>query len=370
MVGTADFQVRRIPVLDAELQQATPKTWPRQLRALAPKCRIQWAVKDKLKCAQELLNFGGYMTSDGVSAAADFGRAVQGFEDYLVRERNRSPHTVRAYRKDLELFLAHVGQSGEKNLGQLELRHFRAWLGTLDSAGLSRSTIARRAASVRSFMDWAVREELVPANPALRLRAPKRHSSLPTVLSHQQAKTLFDDLDGQVERGEPHLLQRRAMLELLYGTGVRVGELVGLDVDDVDPERRTLVVLGKGSKERTVPYGTPAAHALDDWLRRGRPQWLTQKSGPALFLGRRGGRIDQRAVRTQVKEVLEDLGDTAARGPHALRHSAATHLLDGGADLRAVQELLGHSSLATTQLYTHVSVDRLRQSYEQAHPRA
>ncbi|MDQ0735192.1 tyrosine recombinase XerC [Arthrobacter agilis] len=296
--------------------------------------------------------------------------AARDFELYLTRERNRSVHTVRAYRTDLELFFAHAAQSGVSALGQLELRHFRAWLGALDAAGLSRSTIARRAASVRAFMDWAVREELVPTNPALRLRSPKRARSLPAVLSRPQAGALFEDLEDRSPGGDPSDLLRRALLEVLYGTGVRVGELVGLDIDDVDTERRTLLVLGKGSKERTVPYGVPAAHALDDWLRRGRPHWVTDRSGPALFLGRRGGRIDQRAVRTQVKDALDALGDTAARGPHALRHTAATHLLDGGADLRAVQELLGHSSLATTQLYTHVSVDRLRRSYEQAHPRA
>jgi integrase/recombinase XerC len=310
------------------------------------------------------------MTSSGAPLAGELGAALSGFADYLTRERNRSAHTVRAYRTDIELFLAHAAQAGVSALDQLELRHFRSWLGALDGAGLSRSTIARRAASVRSFMDWAVREETIPANPALRLRAPKRSSSLPAVLSRPQTDVLFEGLDEQAVQGDPSNLQRRAMIELLYGTGVRVGELVGLDIDDVDTERRTLVVLGKGSKERTVPYGVPAAHALDDWLRRGRPQWVSEKSGPALFLGRRGGRIDQRAVRTQVKEALDALGDTAAQGPHALRHSAATHLLDGGADLRAVQEILGHSSLATTQLYTHVSVERLRRSYEQAHPRA
>ena len=165
-------------------------------------------------------------------------------------------------------------------------------------------------------------------------------------------------------------LRNRAMLELLYATGVRVGELAGLDIDDLDPDRRTLRVLGKGNKERTVPYGLPAALAVDDWLRRGRPALVAADSGPALFLGARGKRVDQRQVRSVVKGLLDRLGDTSATGPHALRHSAATHLLDGGADLRAVQEILGHSSLATTQIYTHVSVDRLRQSYQQAHPRA
>jgi integrase/recombinase XerC len=310
------------------------------------------------------------MTGNHTAPAGKLGSALEDFEDYLTLERNRSEHTVRAYRADVALFLTYASAAGVTDLRQLELRHFRGWLGVLDAAGLARATLARRAASVRTFMDWAVREELVPSNPALRLRAPKRGSALPAVLSQSQAQSLFEDLDQGRHQGDTDRLQRRALLEVLYGTGIRVGELVGLDIDDIDTERRVLVVLGKGDKQRTVPYGTPAGHALDDWLRRGRPQWVTGKSGPALFLGRRGGRIDQRAVRSQVKEALDALGDTAARGPHALRHTAATHLLDGGADLRAVQELLGHSSLATTQLYTHVSVDRLRRSYEQAHPRA
>jgi integrase/recombinase XerC len=170
--------------------------------------------------------------------------------------------------------------------------------------------------------------------------------------------------------GEPVAVRNRAIVELLYATGVRVGELAGLDIDELDPDRRTLRVIGKGNKERTVPYGVPAALALDDWLRRGRPLLANDNSGPALFLGVRGGRVDQRQVRSLVSGLFEALGDTSASGPHALRHSAATHLLDGGADLRAVQEILGHSSLATTQIYTHVSVDRLRTSYQQAHPRA
>lgn len=310
------------------------------------------------------------MTEQSTGLGAEFSMVLEDFADYLISERHRSPHTVRAYRKDVHLFLTHAVDAGASSLAALDLRHFRSWLGALDHAGLSRATMARRAATVRSFMDWAVREELLPVNPALRLRAPKRGGTLPAVLNQRQTASLFDDLAEHARQGDPAALQRHAMLEVLYGTGIRVGELVGIDIDELDTERRMLLVLGKGSKERTVPYGTPAAYALDDWLRRGRPQWVTGKSGPALFLGRRGGRIDQRAVRTQVKDLLDALGDTAARGPHALRHSAATHLLDGGADLRSVQELLGHSSLATTQLYTHVSVDRLRRSYEQAHPRA
>lgn len=302
--------------------------------------------------------------------ASGFDDALDRYRLYLTAERNRSVHTVRAYVTDLELLFAFAQGQGIHRLDKLELRHFRAWLGSLDASGIARSTIARRAATARTFMEWAVREELIGANPSLRLRAPKREKSLPHLVSSGQLETIFASLTEAVAEGDAASLQLRAMVEMLYGTGVRVGELVGLDIDDLDTERRTLRVLGKGDKERTVPFGIPASHALDDWLRRGRPAFVTSASGPAVFLGRRGGRIDQRTVRAGVQKLLAALGDTAASGPHALRHSAATHLLDGGANLRAVQEILGHSSLATTQLYTHVSVDRLRRSYEQAHPRA
>ena len=257
-----------------------------------------------------------------------------------------------------------------EDLAGLELGTLRRWLGSQSEGGMSRATLARRSATARAFTAWAVREELITADPALRLKAPKREKSLPGVLHQQQVLRLVEGAESAAAEGGPLPLRDRAMVELLYATGIRVGELAGLDVDDLDPDRRTLRVLGKGNKERTVPYGLPAALAVDDWLRRGRPALATDTSGPALFLGARGKRVDQRQVRSVVHDLLEALGDTAATGPHALRHSAATHLLDGGADLRAVQEILGHSSLATTQIYTHVSVERLRQSYQQAHPRA
>jgi integrase/recombinase XerC len=209
-----------------------------------------------------------------------------------------------------------------------------------------------------------MREELIDADPALRLKAPRRDHSLPHVLQQGQVERLFAELAADAADGRPIPLRDRAMIELLYATGIRVGELAGLDIDDIDHDRRTLHVIGKGNRERTVPFGIPAALAVDDWLRRGRPQLVAEGSGPAVFLGKRGGRVDQRQVRSAVVRLLAALGDTAATGPHALRHSAATHLLDGGADLRAVQEILGHSSLATTQIYTHVSVDCLRRPPE------
>lgn len=308
------------------------------------------------------------MSAPTVPAA--LASAVLAFGRYLEAERGRSTHTIRAYLSDVTSLLAYAASEGVTTPAELELGTLRRWLGLQSESGLSRATLARRAATARAFTGWAVREELITADPALRLKAPKRDQTLPGVLQQQQVRRLVDDAESAAGAGEPADLRNRAMLELLYATGIRVGELAGLDVDDLDPDRRTLKVLGKGNKERTVPYGVPAAVAVDDWLRRGRPALVVPASGPALFLGVRGRRVDQRQVRSVIHGMLAALGDTSATGPHALRHSAATHLLDGGADLRAVQEILGHSSLATTQIYTHVSVERLRESYQQAHPRA
>ncbi|MBP3035947.1 tyrosine recombinase XerC [Arthrobacter sp. zg-ZUI100] len=301
---------------------------------------------------------------------AVFSRALRGFSRYLTSERGRSEHTVRAYEGDVAQLLDYAFAGGVRTLEGIDLGILRGWLGELSAAGLARATLARRAATARSFTGWALREELINTDPALRLRAPKREKTLPSVLRAGQVGELFDALAAAAAEGGPVAVRDRAIVELLYATGVRVGELTGLDIDDLNPDRRTLTVIGKGNKERTVPYGLPAAEAVDDWLRRGRPALAVSDSGPALFLGQRGRRVDPRQVRSVVAGLFEALGDTGATGPHALRHTAATHLLDGGADLRAVQEILGHSSLATTQLYTHVSVDRLRASYQQAHPRA
>ncbi len=297
-------------------------------------------------------------------------QAANTFGKYLAGERARSEHTVRAYLADVRGLLAFAASEGVTDLPGLELGTLRRWLGAQSEAGVARSTLARRSATARSFTAWALREELISTDPSLRLKAPKKEKSLPGVLQAQQLTRLLAELEEAALDGAPLAVRNRAMVELLYATGVRVGELAGMDVDDLNPDRRTLRVIGKGNKERTVPYGVPAGVAVDDWLRRGRPRLAREQSGAALFLGSRGNRVDQRQVRAVVKDLFEALGDTSATGPHALRHSAATHLLDGGADLRAVQEILGHSSLATTQIYTHVSVERLRKSYQQAHPRA
>lgn len=301
---------------------------------------------------------------------AELGGVLEAFAQYLSAERAVSPHTLRGYLGDVRSLLSHAASEGAVRLQDLELGTLRRWLGAQSQEGAARSTLARRSASVRVFTAWAMAEERITTDPALRLKAPKREQSLPGVLQAGQLTRLLSTLEEAAAEGAPLALRNRAIVELLYATGVRVGELAGLDIDDLDPDRRTLRVIGKGNKERTVPYGVPAALAVDDWLRRGRPLVVRDNSGPALFLGVRGGRVDQRQVRAMVNDLFAGLGDTSASGPHALRHSAATHLLDGGADLRAVQEILGHSSLATTQIYTHVSVDRLRKSYQQAHPRA
>jgi integrase/recombinase XerC len=238
--------------------------------------------------------------------------------------------------------------------------------------GQARATLARRAASAHSFTAWLHRTGRLSRDVGLRLQAPRRPRTLPGVLRAEQARDALAEAGSRATAPEadPLALRDAAMLEVLYATGVRVGELCGLDVDDIDPGRRTVRVVGKGDKERVVPYGVPAAHALDAWFVRGRGRLVREDSPPAAFLGRRGGRIDQRQVRQVVHLALERVDGAPSLGPHGLRHSAATHLLDGGADLRSVQELLGHATLTTTQLYTHVSVDRLRASYRQAHPRA
>lgn len=295
---------------------------------------------------------------------------VAAFVAHLERERDRSEHTVRAYAGDVRACLSWCTADGARSLTDVTLARLRAWLGTLAAAGAARSTLSRRSASVRTFFAWARRTGRIEVDPALRLASPKRQRTLPDVLSRDSAGEVLDIAAVAADDDDPIHLRNRAVLELLYATGIRVSELTGLDVDDVDRDRRLLRVLGKGRKERVVPFGVPANEALGEWLARGRPRLATDASGPALLLGRRGRRVDPRQVREVVHALLAHVPDAPDIGPHGLRHSAATHLLEGGADLRMVQELLGHSSLATTQIYTHVSLDRLRRSYEQAHPRA
>jgi len=266
--------------------------------------------------------------------------------------------------------LAFLCEREISDLSDVTLSDLRSWLAHQSEYGASRATIARRAASVRAFLRWAARTGVITADPSSRLVAPRRLKTLPGVLKQDEVGALLDVAAVAADDQDALHLRDRAMLELLYATGIRVGELVGLDIDDVDFESNVVRAMGKGAKERTVPFGGPAATAMQGWLQLGRGQVVTAVSGPALFLGRRGGRVDPRQVRSAVHQLLQHVPDAPDVGPHGLRHSAATHLLEGGADLRAVQEMLGHASLATTQIYTHVSVERLRRSYLQAHPRA
>jgi integrase/recombinase XerC len=271
---------------------------------------------------------------------------------------------------DLRSLMDYAGDRGITDLSGLTLSDLRSWLAVQSEHGASRSTLARRSASARAFMRWATRTGTIAADPSLRMVAPRRAKSLPAVLRQDEIGAVLDVAEVAADDLDAVHVRDRAILELLYASGIRVGELVGLDIDDVFLGSNVVRVMGKGAKERTVPFGVPAATALQEWLQLGRGQVVTAASGPAMFLGRRGGRIDPRQVRSAVHQLLQHVPDTPDVGPHGLRHSAATHLLEGGADLRVVQELLGHASLATTQIYTHVSVERLRRSYQQAHPRA
>jgi integrase/recombinase XerC len=295
------------------------------------------------------------------------GEAVDGFERHLALELNRSPHTIRAYLGDVVGLLDHLAKLGGRRVGELDLPTLRGWLAIQRNGGAARSTLARRSAALRTFSAWAHRTGLTDTDPGQLLSSPRAHRTLPPVLHVDEAVAVMQADDGEAT---PIGRRDRLIVELLYATGIRVSELTGLDVDDVDRDRRVLRVLGKGNKERTVPYGLAAERALDDWLRAGRPDLARAGSGAALLLGARGARIDPRTVRTVVHHRIAAVPGAPDLGPHGLRHSAATHLLDGGADLRTVQELLGHASLATTQIYTHVSVERLRKVYGQAHPRA
>lgn len=293
------------------------------------------------------------------------------FDDYLALQRGRSAHTCRAYRSDLRSLFAFLDERAPgSGLAGLSLPLLRSWLAAGAGGGAARTTLARRTSAVKAFTAWAVRRGLLTIDPAARLQQPKTRRTLPAVLRQDQALAAMAAAKSGSQQRDPLALRDRLIVELLYATGIRVSELCGLDIDDVDTAHRLLRVLGKGDKQRTAPFGEPAVEALSAWLADGRPELATAESGPALLLGARGRRLDVRQARTVVHQTVAAVDGAPDIGPHGLRHSAATHLLEGGADLRIVQELLGHSSLATTQLYTHVTVARLRKVHDQAHPRA
>ena len=348
------------------LSAAARPTWVAMGRWRQP---AAWRLGARLDQAHRRAVSGrvGSVTSE---LPEEFAAVVRDYERHLATERNLAPHTVRAYLGDLTDLLDHAARLGHDNVRTLDVRTLRSWLAKQQTLGKARTTLARRATAARVFTAWAQRTGRVELDAGALLGTPRPHRSLPAALRTDEVRALLDAAAARADDGSAVGLRDVAVLELLYATGIRVAELTGLDVDDVDAERRLVRVFGKGSKERAVPFGLPASRALDDWLAHGRPQLAKPGSGPALFLGARGGRLDQRTVRRVVHTRLVDVPGAPDVGPHGLRHTAATHLLEGGADLRSVQELLGHSSLATTQLYTHVTTERLRAAYRQAHPRA
>jgi len=322
--------------------------------------------------------------------------ALAAFSRYLAAERALSRHTVRAYNGDVQSLLEYACRSGIGDPGALDLATLRGWLADQHQAGAARATLARRGAAARAFTAFARRQGWLAVDPGPQLGTPKARRTLPQVVRRDEMSRVLADCEDRAQRelaigqrtGAALALRDVAVLELLYASAIRVSELCELDTGGLDLDRRTVRVFGKGGKERVVPVGVPAVRAVTRWQERGRPALVAANSGGALFLGARGGRLDPRTARRIVHARLRAVGrggGTAPSdgdagpgktqgvkdaGPHAIRHTAATHLLEGGADLRSVQEILGHASPATTQIYTHVSAERLKASYRQAHPRA
>jgi integrase/recombinase XerC len=362
----------------------------------------------------------GETAADAGSLPPSMAAPLAAFERYLRSERSLSPHTVRAYVGDVRSLLEHAARDGVRAPDGLGLTQLRSWLANQHSSGAGRATLARRGAAARAFTAFAYRNGWLATDPGPQLGTLTTRRALPHVLRQDEIRAVLDaagqradaarttaehaasamgdaaaqtvpeattgpapeaavleapaeaaaEATGQAAVEAAVALRDAAVLELLYATGIRVSELCGLSAGRFDLGRRTVRVLGKGDKERTVPVGAPALRAVTRWLAEGRPVLATAASGPAVFLGVRGGRLDPRTARRIVHQRLRDAGTHRDTGPHGLRHSAATHLLEGGADLRSVQEILGHASPATTQIYTHVSIERLKSSYRQAHPRA
>ncbi len=299
----------------------------------------------------------------------DLKAALADFKVYLATVRGYSPNTVKAYVTDIDDFLSALSPAEMQSEEPITLIVLRDWLYSLTERGLTMASIARKSAAIRSFTAWLEKTGQAKTDPGLRLRSPKATKTLPKVVSRASLQQVFEILEARAAEDDPVALRDLVTVELLYASGARVSEIAGLDLEHVDYSRNLLRVTGKGSKQRMVPFGQPAAEALNRYIRVARPAMQTEASRNALLLNHRGGRVGVRQIYALVAGLLADTS-TGAAGPHALRHSAAPHLLDGGADLRAVQELLGHASLGTTQIYTHVSIERLKSGYQNAHPRA
>ena len=301
-----------------------------------------------------------------------FTSILDEFIAHLKIDKNRSDNTLRSYQTDLELFFENCASQNINNLKDIDLNNMRNWLADLKSKEVTNTTISRRVSSLKVFFNWAIKTKKINQNPTLRLISPKINKTLPNILGSKQAVALLDSSANLEDEQDSVAIRMRdhAILEILYATGIRVSELVGLDLKDISFSNQTLRVLGKGQKERIVPLGIPAKEALEVYLKESRLDFETSQSNQAVFLGQRGKRLNVRQVRRILEKAIERLSDVKQVSPHDLRHSAATHMLEGGADLRIVQELLGHASLATTQKYTHVTIERLREVFANAHPRA
>lgn len=290
---------------------------------------------------------------------------LDAFLDHLAAVRNASPHTLRNYGTEIEHALRFFQSEGCTSWDDVSRTQVRAYLGALAEEGIARASIARRVSQLRSFGAFRLHTDR-GANPFAHVASPRVPARLPEVLSAGEAASLMDAPPPQGAAG----LRDRAILEVLYGAGLRVSELVALDVGDVDPDGRTLRVLGKGNKERVALMGEPAARAVVRYTRESRPDLACRGPAAALLLNRRGARLSARYVQMLLRRYARAVGLRKRITPHTLRHTFATHLLDGGADLRVVQELLGHAQVSTTQIYTHVSQSRLREVYLGAHPRS
>lgn len=279
--------------------------------------------------------------------------------------RGVAENTLKAYASDIADLIGFLGDTKQV----IDLESIRSWLYRVLEAGASKATLARKTSSIKGFTAWLFENKDLESDPGIRLRSPKLDRPLPKVATESALAEVFERLKASATEDSPVGIMTLCVMELLYATGMRVSELAGIDLQDIDHTRTLIRVTGKGDKQRMLPYGANAKSALDAWLKHGRPKFEVESSPNSLLLSSRGGRVGVRQLYDAVAKQLAQT-NTGSAGPHTLRHSAATHLLDHGADLRAVQEILGHASLATTQIYTHVSIERLRASFEQAHPRA
>lgn len=300
-----------------------------------------------------------------------YSKTLEKFLDYLKIEKNRSDNTIRSYQTDIELLFEFLTSRGLSSFHEIQTEFIKEWIVSLKKNNISNTTISRRISSIKVFFNFLVKNNLIEINPTLKIIAPKLNKVLPNILGQKQAEQLLTQaaIYEVEEESQEVRIRDYAILEVLYSTGIRVSELVGLDVEDINFSNLTLKVLGKGKKERFVPFGIPAREAIDKYLKDSRNSF-NDKNSQALFLGLRGKRLNVRQVRRILNKAMDQIENSKEVSPHDLRHSAATHMLEAGADLRIVQELLGHSSLATTQKYTHVTIERLREVFANAHPRA